>query len=180
MASNKVRSRPRRTSSARNRTKAVRSGVGSWAEKPQKRRKLARSSRASAKRTSERSCQVASRSARNRASGGQPGSPLVEDEISASKRSSSAQSTSLATSSRDVAPRRSSPPTDSCSCPIRRRAISRPPEGDKLIRSWATTRLNSTKASAHSSHQSLRVVLVLLGNRGEAADVAEHYGQRAI
>jgi hypothetical protein len=34
-ASNKARSRPRRTSSRRKRTKAVRSGVGSWAAKPQ-------------------------------------------------------------------------------------------------------------------------------------------------
>ena len=66
MLSNRARSRPRRTNSARTRTKAVRSGVGSCAAKPQKRRNEARSSRASAKRTSERSCQVASRRARNR------------------------------------------------------------------------------------------------------------------
>src|SRR3954447_24233580 len=55
-------------------------GRGLVCRKAQKRRKLARSSRASAKRTSERSCQVASRSALKSASGGQPGSPLAEAE----------------------------------------------------------------------------------------------------
>src|SRR3954463_6319076 len=39
-ASNSARSTPRLTSSARKRTKAVRSGVASVAEKPEKRRKL--------------------------------------------------------------------------------------------------------------------------------------------
>jgi hypothetical protein len=48
------------------------------AGKPQKRRKLARSESASANITSERSCQVASKSALNIASGGHAFSPLAE------------------------------------------------------------------------------------------------------
>jgi hypothetical protein len=53
------------------------SGVGSWAANPQKRRNKARSSSASASLTSERSYQMASSRARNRANGGQAGSPLA-------------------------------------------------------------------------------------------------------
>jgi hypothetical protein len=63
-ASNSTRSSPPRTSARRKRTNAVRSGVGSCAAKPQKRRKLARSSSASASVTSDSSCQVASSNAR--------------------------------------------------------------------------------------------------------------------
>jgi hypothetical protein len=73
-ASNSARSSPCASSSRRKWTKAVRSGVGSWAAKPQK---LVRSSSASTSLTSERSCQVASSRARNSASGGQPGSPFA-------------------------------------------------------------------------------------------------------
>ena len=51
------------TSALRNRTKAVRSGVGSVLEKPQNRRKDARSSTASASFTSDRSYQTDSSSA---------------------------------------------------------------------------------------------------------------------
>jgi transposase len=61
-------------STLRKRTKAVRSGVGFDAENPQNRRKEARSSRASASLTSERSYQTAISSARNTANGGQAGS----------------------------------------------------------------------------------------------------------
>jgi hypothetical protein len=56
----------------------VRSGVASSREKPQKRRKLARSESASESVTSERSCHVASKSALNIAKGGQAFSPFAE------------------------------------------------------------------------------------------------------
>src|SRR3954470_20478366 len=73
---------------------------------------------ASAMRTSERSCQVANRSALNNASGGQPGSPLADAEMPARKRSISAQSIRAATASSDAPPRSSAPPSARCSCPI--------------------------------------------------------------
>jgi hypothetical protein len=57
--------------------KAVRSSVGSWAEKPQNRRNEALSLRASASFTSERSYQTASSIALNKAKGGQAGSPIA-------------------------------------------------------------------------------------------------------
>ena len=60
IAANRLRSSPCTTSARRKRTKAVRSGVSSSREKPQKRRKLARSESDSANATSERSYQVAS------------------------------------------------------------------------------------------------------------------------
>ena len=66
-------------------TKAHEGGAfrrGSWAANPQNRRKLARSSSASASRTSERSCHIANSSARNSASGGQLGSPLCDAALS--------------------------------------------------------------------------------------------------
>ena len=74
--SNSARSSLCATSSLRNRTKAVRSGVASFAENPQKRRKEARSSTASANFTSDRSYQIDRSNALNIASGGQAGSPL--------------------------------------------------------------------------------------------------------
>src|SRR5579863_4143824 len=75
--SNNVRSKPCVIRARRKRTNAVRSGVASLLEKPQKRRNDARSSSASASLTSERSYQTASSSALNIASGGQAGSPLL-------------------------------------------------------------------------------------------------------
>ena len=75
--SNSVRSNPRGISARRKRTKAVRSGVASVLEKPQKRRNDARSASASASLTSDRSCHTASSSALKIASGGQAGSPLL-------------------------------------------------------------------------------------------------------
>ena len=77
IAAKRLLSSPCATSARRKRTKAVRSGVASSREKPQKRRKLARSESASAKATSERSCQVASNSALNIAKGGQAFSPFA-------------------------------------------------------------------------------------------------------
>lgn len=53
-ALNSVRSGPQRTSSRRKRTKAVRSGGGSRAAKPQNRQKLALSSNASTSHASDR------------------------------------------------------------------------------------------------------------------------------
>ena len=76
-ASNRARSSLYATSSLRNLTKAVRSGVASFAENPQKRRKEARSSSASASFTSDRSYQIDRSRALNIACGGQAGSPLV-------------------------------------------------------------------------------------------------------
>jgi len=61
------------------RTKAVRSGVASVPEKPQERRKEARSSSASASLTSDRSYQTDKSSALNIANGGQASSPLVAE-----------------------------------------------------------------------------------------------------
>lgn len=76
-ASNNTRSREWPTNCRRKRTKAVRSGVASVPEKPQKRRNDARSSSASASFTSDRSYQTASSMALNIAKGGQAGSPFV-------------------------------------------------------------------------------------------------------
>jgi hypothetical protein len=67
------------TSSLRKRTNAVRSGVASVPENPQKRRKEARSSSASASFTSDRPYQIERSRALNIASGGQAGSPLVAE-----------------------------------------------------------------------------------------------------
>jgi len=103
---NSARSSPRRTNSPRNRTKEV------------------RSSSASARRTSDRSCRVAGSSTRNSARGGQPGSPLLDDEMLESNSSCSAQSTSAETSSSDAPMDRAARSPQSCSCPIRRRAIA--------------------------------------------------------
>src|SRR5262249_14140794 len=75
--SNNVRSKPCVIRARRKRTNAVRSGVASLLEKPQQRRNDARSPRASASVTSERSYQTASSNALKIASGGQAGSPLV-------------------------------------------------------------------------------------------------------
>ena len=75
IASNRDLSRPWATRLRRKRTKAVRSGVGSEREKPQKRRNETRSSRACASFTSDRSYQIDNNAALNRASGGQAGSP---------------------------------------------------------------------------------------------------------
>src|SRR5262249_25258724 len=75
--SKRVRSKPCVSRARRKRTNAVRSGVASLLEKPQKRRNDARSPRASASLTSERSYQTASSNALNIASGGQAGSPLL-------------------------------------------------------------------------------------------------------
>lgn len=145
-ASNNTQSNPRRTSSARKRTKAVRSGVGSCAAKPQNRLKLARSSKASARRKSERSCHVASRSARNSANGGQPASPLAEAEMPASRRFISVQSTRAATSSSDVPLRGPVRPTASRSCPIRRRAIPASSPLRNCIESDPTASEQATRA----------------------------------
>lgn len=96
---NSVLSRPWATRAFRKRTKAVRSGVGSETENPQKRRKEARSSRASASLTSDRSYQIDSSIALNNASGGQAGSPLAALEIIPRAPSIGAQSISLTSAS---------------------------------------------------------------------------------
>jgi hypothetical protein len=70
ITSNSTRSNPRFSSSARKRTNAVHSGVGPVAEKPQNRRKMGRSAKASSSFTSDRSCQIASSIALNRLKGG--------------------------------------------------------------------------------------------------------------
>jgi hypothetical protein len=88
---NNVPPRPRAASWARSRMKPVRSGVGSWAGKPQKRRSEARSSTASASRTSDRSCQTVVSMALKSAKGGQAGSPFAGQEMSRSWRSTGAQ-----------------------------------------------------------------------------------------
>ena len=82
---NSSRSRLRAISALRKRTKAVRSGVSSVLEKPQKVRNEARSSSASASLTSDRSCHTDRSSALrlrsgeplNIASGGHAGSPFA-------------------------------------------------------------------------------------------------------
>ena len=75
--SNSERSSLCATSSLRYLTKAVRSGVASFAENPQKRRNEARSSSASASFTSDKSYQIERSRALKMASGGLAGSPLV-------------------------------------------------------------------------------------------------------
>ena len=110
--------RPR---ACRKRTKAVRSGVGPWAAKPQNRQKLARSSSASASRTSDRSCQVANSKPQNSASGGQPGSPFAAAEMPARWRSFSLQTSKAASSDSDGAKRGAEhamrPPAQSAAVP---------------------------------------------------------------
>src|SRR3954452_20099563 len=123
MAANSVRSSPRCTSSARKRTKAVRSGVGSFTAKPQNRRKLARSVNASSSFTSDRSCQTANNMPLKRLRGGQPASPRGELEISSNWGSISVQSLRPDIWSNDDLRLARPPSMASCSCPIRRRAI---------------------------------------------------------
>jgi hypothetical protein len=77
-ASNRVLPKPLAIRCRRKRTKAVRSGVASSAEKPQNRRNDARSSKPSSSLTSDRSYQTASRSALNKQSSGQAGSPFAD------------------------------------------------------------------------------------------------------
>jgi hypothetical protein len=88
--SKSTRSSSSATSRRRNRTKAVRSGVGSNREKPQKRRKEVLSSSASASFTSDKSCQTAISSALKSASGGHPASPRSATGIAASAVSTGA------------------------------------------------------------------------------------------
>jgi hypothetical protein len=102
----------------------------------------------SARRTSDRSCHIASSRARNNASGGQPNSPLADDEIPASKPSNSAQSTSLETSASDLSRPTGSHPTASRSCPICRRHSAPLPLSIAENQS-APRRLNTF---AHRSH----------------------------
>ena len=143
--------RPRRTSSARKADKAVRSGVASWPAKPQNRRKLARSSSDSARRTTERSFHTASSNARNRGSGGQPNSPFAQLEMSTSSRYSSGQSGIVADSSNDGPPQSDSLSTvgffltDNPTC--HRPATTATMPCNQNVSRWL-------KRLAHRSHQS--------------------------
>nr|WP_245419832.1 hypothetical protein [Phyllobacterium salinisoli] len=89
--------------------KGLRSGVGSDAENPQNRRKVARSSSASARFTSDRSYQTEISMALNSASGGQGRARLAAQEITDRQCSIGAQSMRPQRSSSDE--RRSLPPT---------------------------------------------------------------------
>ena len=76
-----------------------------------------------ASRTSKRSCQVASSTARNSTGGGQPGLTLAITEMPTRARSISAQSSRAASPVNDDAARGSGRAMRS-SCPIRRHAIA--------------------------------------------------------
>jgi hypothetical protein len=128
--SNCVRSSCWATRSLRNLTKAVRSGVASFAEKPQYRRKEARSSRASANYTWDRLNQIDSSNALNMASGGQAGWPLAAGKNGSRSTATGLQSIRDARQSKssdEIARSRSANPNRSW--PIERRAIRCSPLG---------------------------------------------------
>jgi hypothetical protein len=100
-ASNRVRSSLAAMSALRNRTKVVRSGVGSVLEKPQNRRNDARSASASASLTSDRSYQTDSSSALTIATAGHAASPLALAWIALSKAVIGCQSIRSDSSSKD-------------------------------------------------------------------------------
>jgi len=117
---NSARSRLWKASSLRNLTKAVRSGAASIAENPQKRRKEARSSSASASFTSDRSHQMD----RSRALDIAKGSRIERIE---QYRGRLPPISDNSASSDEAA--RSRPAKPNYSCPIEHRATCRPPSG---------------------------------------------------
>src|SRR5690606_1688186 len=145
--SNRTLSNSNATSALRKRTKAVRSGVGSDDENPQKRRNEERSSSASASFTSDRSYQTASSIALNSASGGQAGSPFAALLTSFNAASTGDQSINLASSSSgELRPTRPCELNRKLSWPIRRRAIARSPNQESATTESSNVAPSNTRA----------------------------------